>query len=221
VPEQSIWWLASELEKLAIEVDPNSPKSVEFHAAEIFRGKIKHWEQMVDKRQRVELIKTVLKVLDRAYEDIVLFACAIHKGSFPTEDIVSKAYEDLSGRFNRHLERLGDGERGLIILDKSSYETGLQNLSTTIRLTGNRWGFQLRRIVEVPMFVDSRASRIIQLADHVAYAVFRRYNSTDLTYFDAIASRFYKNDGIIHGLAHLQIVNRNCTCPACLTRRDR
>ena len=53
-----------------------------------------------------------------------------------------------------------------------------------------------------PFFVDSRASRLVQIADHVAYSVFRRYNSGDAHYFDIIAHRFDTVDNVIHGLVH-------------------
>lgn len=153
-----------------------------------------------------------------------LFACAVHKASYPTQDPVVIAYEQLSGRFDYYIqshdiEGTGPRERGIIILDNSSHESGLQTLTLNIHKTGNRWGNQLRRIVEVPLFVDSRPSRIIQLADHIAYATFRRYNANDLTYFNAIENRFDQRDGVIHGLVHQQTTNKNCTCPACFSRR--
>ena len=37
----------------------------------------------------------------------------------------------------------------------------------------------IRHLADTPFFVDSRASRVNQLADHVAYAVFRRYHARD------------------------------------------
>jgi len=82
-----------------------------------------------------------------------------------------------------------------MILDKSSYEAGLQSLTSSIRDSSNQWGNQLRRIVEIPLFVDSRACRVVQLADHIAYAVFRRYNANDLSYFNIIESRFDVSEG--------------------------
>jgi hypothetical protein len=164
----------------------------------------------------------MLRVLDHAYPGIVIFAGAIHKKSFPSDDPFMKAFEDLSSRFDMFLQRnlANDyGQKGLIILDKSSHENILQNLATTFRERGNRWGNYLRNICEVPLFIDSKASRIIQLADHISYAVFRRYNAGDLTYFNCIEGRFDQNDGIIHGLTHWQTYNPRCTCPACITRR--
>ncbi|HOT90229.1 MAG TPA: hypothetical protein PLJ78_01105 [Anaerolineae bacterium] len=71
---------------------------------------------------------------------------------------------------------------------------------------------------QTPTQVEFHAATI--LADHIAYAVFRRYNANDLTYFNCIEGRFYQDGGVMHGLAHRQTYNDRCTCPACLTRRN-
>jgi hypothetical protein len=97
-------------------------------------------------------------------------------------------------------------------------ETSLQKLSREFRKAGTRWS-ALKNIADTPFFVDSRASRPVQLADHVAYSVFRRYNSGDAQYMDIIASRFDEADGVIHGLCHKHAKRITCTCPGCLSRR--
>ena len=224
VPENSVRWLSYEMEKLAQELFSHSsmnPRMIEFHASEIFSGKTAPWDSIGSKEARKQIILKVLTILSAAYPDIVTFACAVHKNSFSGQDPVLKAFEDISSRFDFFLQRISpgkNGEKGLIILDKSGYESGLQNLAANFREKGNQWGNQLRRIVDTPLFVDSQASRIVQLADHVAYSVFRRYNASDLTYFDPIENRFDKDGAIMHGLVHLQLYKKDCTCPACLTR---
>jgi len=225
VPETSIRWLSHQVECIAQEVAPADPGVVEFHASEIFGGRDGVWKTIPAKVDRIAIIKRVLKVLDNAYADVVIFACAVHKRSFPAQDPVQMAFEDLSSRFDLFLRRkAASGEsspKGLIVVDKSSYESSLQNLTAVFRREGNKWGSYLKSICEVPMFVDSSASRNIQLADHIAYAVFRRYNAGDLTYYDCIEGRFDQDptSGVIHGLVHRQLYKRNCTCPACITRR--
>ncbi len=222
VPEASIHWLSEQLEGIAARIDPVHSRQVEFHASEIFSGRQNPWNEFRVKEERAQIIKEVLLVLKNAYPGIVVFACAIHKEPFPKDDLMSKAFEDLSSRFNMYLHRLstaGKYEKGIIILDKTTYENSLQELAKSFRIEGNRWGSRLKHIPEVPFFVDSKASRLTQLADHIAYAVFRRYNAGDLNYFNCIEDRFDRSEGIIHGLAHLQTNNPHCTCPACITRR--
>lgn len=91
-------------------------------------------------------------------------------------------------------------------------------MSVAFRTLGTSWGV-IRHLVGTPLFVDSRASRVVQLADHVAYAVFRRYQSGDTQYHDRIAAKFDTEDGVVHGLAHKEMGNPNCMCIACLSRR--
>jgi len=138
-----------------------------------------------------------------------------------TADPVELAFEDLCRRFDYFLMRRrqqGDQQRGMIILDKTTRETSLQKLSREFRKIGTRWG-SLKNIADTPFFVDPRASRLVQLADHVAYSVFRRYNSGDAQYMDIIASRFDEADGVIHGLSHKHSDRVTCTSPCCLSRR--
>lgn len=220
VPERSTRWLSFHLEQIAQEINPTDSKQVEFHASDIFSGR-DIWSNF-NKQDRINMIKRVLLTLSQAYQDIVTFACAVHKQSFVDEDPVQKAFEDISSRFNLYLQRNSKDNykaMGMIIFDESAYEANLQNLAAIYRAQGNRWGNQLRNICEIPLFVQSRASRNVQLSDHVAYAVFRRYNAGDLNYFNCIESRFDRDGGVMHGLSHLQKYNRNCTCPACITRR--
>jgi hypothetical protein len=71
---------------------------------------------------------------------------------------------------------------------------------------------------EVPLFVDSRASRLVQLADLVAFATWRRYEYSDGRFFDPIIPKFDSDGGILHGLAHRR-GRAECYCPACHSRR--
>jgi hypothetical protein len=167
------------------------------------------------------VIKAVLQILRDSYETTTAFACAVHKASYVDRDPVELAFEDLCSRFDMYLDRLkaaGDRQRGILILDESTHETTLQKMAREFRTLGTRWGV-VRNLAETPLFVDSQASRLVQLADNVAYAVFRRYNSQDAQYFDIISSKFDSVEGVIHGLSHKQTADPMCMCVACLSRR--
>lgn len=213
-------YFTSELDKLAETIDPKSPDNVEFHASEIFARRSPPWKSM-SREEAQGVIKSVLQILADSYETAKAFACAIHKASYPNVDAIELSFEDLTSRFDKYLSRLrdaGDRQRGMMILDQSSYETPLQKLSRDFRKLGTRWG-GIHNIADVPMFVNSKASRIVQMADHVAYATFRRYNAGDAQYFDIISNKFFTADNVVHGLSHKQTANPNCMCPACLSRR--
>jgi len=213
-------WFTQELDKLAETIDAANPHGVEFHASEIFSRRAGPWKGMT-KAEAQGVILGVLDVLRRSYQSAAAFACAIHKPSYPNRDPVELAFEDLCSRFDMYLQRLrgtGDRQRGILILDESAHETTLQKMAREFRTLGTRWGI-IRNMAETPLFVGSTASRLVQLADHVAYAVFRRYNACDTKYLDVIASKFDSANGIVHGLAHKQTINPECMCIACLSRR--
>ena len=218
--EAQVHWFTQALDRLASTIDPTSPHDVEFRASEIFSRRAQPWRSMSPDEAR-GIIIAVLDIIRQSYESARIFACAIHKASFPGRDHIELAFEDLCSRFDLYLQRLrteGDRHRGILILDKSSSETSLQRMSRDFRVLGTRWGI-IKNLAETPLFVDSKASRLVQLADHVAYAVFRRYNAGDSRYFDIIASKFYSSGGVIHGLAHKQTTDPSCMCIACLSRR--
>ena len=221
--ETQALWITRELDRLAASLTPGNPDDVEFHASEIFSGRKAPWDTL-SKSERKQVIKDVLSLLPKSDDSCRAFACAVHKTSFPTVDPLAMAFEDLCSRFDLYLHQIRMHQRnqqcGLIILDESAHETSLQSLARQFRQLGTRWGV-VRHIADTPMFLKSSASRIVQLADHVAYAVFRRYEAGDTSYFDIFASRFFESQGIVHGLAHKQAQERAtlCMCPACLSRR--
>lgn len=67
------------------------------------------------------------------------------------------------------------------------------------RTIGHQWGV-LRNLSEVPVFIDSKASRLIQLADLIAYAVFRKWEKSDDRFYSIIADRFDREGSVVHGL---------------------
>jgi len=220
VYEAQVDWITQELDRIAQGIAPSDPKNLEFHASEIFSRRTPPWDKM-SRDEAQGTIKAVLRVMANSYESARTFACAVHKASFRGRDPMELAFEDICSRFDMFLSRLrtaGDRQRGMLLLDDSTHETTLQKMSREFRQIGTRWG-GIHNLADIPFFANSRASRLIQLADHVAYAVFRRYNAGDTQYFDIIAPRFDSADGIVHGLSHLHHTNPNCMCPACLSRR--
>jgi len=222
--ERQVHWIASRLENLAATIYEADPYAVEFHASAMFSGKGSPWNGM-PKVKRHQIIKEVLSVFAASDKRAHAFACAVHKDSYSGQDPMEIAFEQLCSRFDKQLKRIyhveKDAQRGLIILDESSYETSMQRLAREFRSIGTTWGV-LANLADTPMFVDSRASRMVQLADHIAYAVFRRYERSDCTYFDIIASRFDTDEsGKLHGLLHMHNLPAECMCPACLSRKLR
>ncbi len=178
------------------------------------------------KETRINAYKEALSILGKT-DGINIFGAVIHKQTYEN-DPMEYAFEQLCNRFDRFLTNLNVKSRkakiptqmGLIVFDKSSYETSLQQLANTFRDSGHRWGQKTRNIADVPLFVDSKATRMIQYADLIAYALRRYYVKNEREYFDLISSRISSDGKSIHGLMHYS-PNIRCVCLACKERLSR
>ena len=111
-----------------------------------------------------------------------------------------RAYENALQDFIQRLyQKHNDRQRGIILFDKSSVEARIQSLARTFKYSGHQWG-NSRNYADVPVFLDSRASRLIQLADLVAFALFRFYERSDNRFYDVIKHCFDTDGGVEHGL---------------------
>jgi hypothetical protein len=207
-------WLSRSLDGIAKDVWPQDPENIEFRGVNIFAGR-KQWRG-VTKPNRTQAYQRALEILARS-TNVRLFGAAIHKAAYSPGDPMEYAFEQIINRFDRMLGRLhkvGDTQRGLIILDKTSYETSLQGLAINFRREGHRWG-KTYNVSEVPLFVDSRATRMIQFADLIAYALRCYYEKGDPRWIDILHPRLDGEGGIIHGLVHYTPMNSGCNCIVC------
>ena len=196
--DRQTWWLSTALDKIVGRVFPQDPDSVELHGNHVFGGK-GVWRSL-EKQTRISLIKEAFALIKPS---MPLFGIAVERARLTGRDPVRYAFEQLCSRFDmylqRHFLRKGDRQRGLIVFDKTSYETLLQGLAADFRKVGHTWG-KIRNFSEVPLFLDSRASRLVQLADLIAYAIFRHVERGDSELFSLIEKRFDAEGGVRHGL---------------------
>ena len=218
--ERGIYHLISAADKFVSSLGLGDAHDVELHGSVMANGSKTPWKGM-ERRERLHTIEHGLDLLRDAHWGVQAFAVAVDKHAEAPNDPVEYAFEEVCNRFNLFLSRLyrkGNGKhRGLIVMDNSHYEETLQGLARRFREEGTRWG-TLRNLAEVPLFVDSAASRPIQIADLLAWAVWRRYEYGDTRYFDRIVGRFDKEGGVMHGLVHRRRATDDCHCPACLSR---
>ena len=226
--ERQIFHLIRDIDRFVESLDLGDPEDIELHASVIANGRERPWKGIPRKR-RLQIIEDALEIVRQSHASSKLFAIAVHKAQRAPNDPVEYAFEEICNRFNLQLRRIyiraakgAEGaHRGLVVMDKSdNYESALQSLARVFRKGGTRWG-ELRNMAEVPLFVDSRASRIVQIADLVSWAVWRRYELQDTRYFDKIVPRFDSEGGVLHGLVHFRPAGEDCHCPACLSRAVR
>lgn len=184
---------------------------------------------------------TRLAILDDAYRAIVtfqptdsrlpaaLFGVAVERNFHPDWSVLERerwAYEVLLGKFDTMLKmsrtQRSMPNRGLVIHDRRVVaERDIQSWVAAWRSTAERIG-QLRNLADVPLFADSRATRLLQAADIVSYAVFRRYNrqSPNSREFAAIWPSFHREADVLHGCVHYtpSFGQGECDCEPCELR---
>ncbi|MGH8746711.1 MAG: DUF3800 domain-containing protein, partial [Burkholderiales bacterium] len=174
VNERATHWIEEGLDLIAKRFAPADPRSIELHGSPMRSGR-DEWKHVAQgdriQAMRDALTFGVVKQSRRAR----LFGACIRKQSCHGQDPVEMAFEQLSSRFDMYLTRLyrkhDDKQRGIILFDKASTEKRIQTLARDFKFLGHSWG-KSRNYAEVPVFLDSKASRLIQLADLVAYALF-------------------------------------------------
>lgn len=197
--ERQAHWLSLELDKIAARFNPHDPMSVELHGSVMFAGR-NMWRG-VPKQDRLDAIKDALNLIDGKNYRIV--ASVVQKSAIYPQDPVYYTFQQVVTRFDYFLMRqhtyYKNSQRGLILFDKSKEEIPIQTLATNFKIAGHEWG-SLKNMAEVPVFIDSAASRLIQLADLVAYALFRKYEKNDGQFSDLLETKYDYFQGVQHGL---------------------
>lgn len=214
--ERQVHYLSQGLDNLASQICPEDPIGLEFHGSHMLPGK-GFWRSIRDREKRRSHFASALAVAGGLRGDWALFGVVVEKQLLAGEDPVEYAFEQIVSRFDLFLKRLhhtGKTHRGLIVLDKSTHETRLQTLARDFRSNGSRWG-SITNLADVPMFVDSSATRAIQYADLVSYALWQFYEKGDPTFFKQMSGLFDTEGGVVHGLHHLGTEVATCPCSNC------
>jgi len=220
--DEDVYPFSRSVAALQRRVLPKFP-GLEIHATDIFSGR-STWA-VVPPADRIRLLKAVFEHLQTwtapSGGHPVYFGVAINRPSNVGKDILQLAHVELLKRFDTLLSRLhnaGDSHRSLVIADNSSYEKVVQKLVPEWKVSGTIIG-KLHGLVEVPLFVDSAASRAVQMADCVAWAIFNYYERGNAEFMQSLNGRFDAEGGIQHGLAHLVRSYHRCPCVPCASKR--
>ncbi len=131
-------------------------------------------------------------------------------------------YDHVLHRFDEMLRRMSKEraaqERGVVLHDRSpDREKAIQQMAAGWQRTGAR----LEALVQLPLFVDSRASRLVQAADFVSHAIARTYAEDP---DDALAKNLWPlvdigRKGELSGVIHVTPDFGRCSCAPCQSRR--
>ena len=195
---------------------------IEFHATQIRGGK-GFWRKVAPAK-RDAVLQDIEGAISRSNAPgVVLFAAAIEKSAqLYGEQAVEYATEQICNRFDLFLMRRRkeskDMQRGLLIFSKGRFDKRAGVWVRNFRKLGTQWG-SLKNLCDIPYFASTKESRMLQLADFVAHAVYLAYERGDDTLLKPLLARFDQKDGVLHGLAHFRTdATSTCNCPACSSR---
>lgn len=209
----------NELDQIQASFFPGISVSIPFHASAIRLGK-GQFRRLGENRQG-ELLHAVYQIIQRSgFPNLVAFATTVHISYVQDpEQVLHDVFQDICQRFNTFLMRFakqGRPEKGLLIIDRA-HEEHYRRLIAEFHKSGTKYGY-IGNIVDIPYFAGCHDTRMLQLADHCAYATFRRYENNDSTYFKMIIDTFDKRSpNKPDGLKHLT-KDKSCPCEACSWR---
>jgi hypothetical protein len=219
--ERVTYFLSRDLDALQARYFPGGPP-VDFHAAPIRSGKDR-WRR-VTKEARHHLLADVGATIARAVpQGLFLFGAVVEKAPAITgDDAVKRATEEVAQRFDRLLTRFSqqspsDPQRGLLVFAEGRFHKRARVWVQGFRELGTQWGV-INNLSDIPYFAAANETRLLQIADYVAYALFRLYEHQDPTLLQPIVRRFDRDASRLHGIVH---VGRSsmCACPPCHYRR--
>lgn len=155
-----------------------------------------------------------------------LFAECVDKCYFASkhlgESIAEKAFEQLVSRFDSYLHITSAGQdsknMGLLIHDHNqTVAQKLRALMLRFHQSGTAWR-EITHIIETPLFVDSKLTSMVQVADLCGYALRRFLENGETELFDRIYVRADKKDGKVVGVRHYTDTSKPCMCKICASR---
>ena len=114
--------------------------------------------------------------------------------------------------FLREGRRGGQPHNGILVADRGKYQRTLEAWVEIARARYKRPQQDARRLyalAETPFFIDSRSTRLMQLADLVAHSFYRAYNSNDWTRANRLLPSL-QTGRLLHFTS-----DENCACAAC------
>lgn len=163
-----------------------------------------------------------------SWRDARLFCEACDKTCYgdknPETPLYEAAFTQLVSRFQAFLVNKGTRDNadlfGLMVHDNN--ETVSRRLTEMMRRfhrDGTLWR-QITRIVETPLFIDSRLTAMVQLADLCAYATRRFFENHETDLFDRFHSRFDRTGRRVVGIRHYRH-RAACSCRVCQEHKSR
>lgn len=151
-----------------------------------------------------------------------LYAECIDKVYFDTErtgrSIDEQAFEQIVSRFERFLgnrdgNSMSEKRYGLLVHDNNATVARKHTeLMRHFHREGTLWT-DVRHIIETPLFVDSKLTSMVQIADLCSYALRRYFENNETDLLDRIYDRVDRFRDQVVGVRHF--TRRSCSCVFC------
>lgn len=221
VHEGQVTRLSRKLDDIQKEFFPYQQIPLAFHATDLHAGRGQFASLSPEKRSALET-SIYSCISSEHYPFLVAFATATHVSHASTQtQVLYDTFQDVLSRFHVLLGRQFQHDqpnKGLLIIDQAHKED-YRELIANFRHEGTRWQGVLEHIIDIPYFAGRRDTRMLQLADFCAYAVFRYYVYHDRSCFDHVLPRIDRRgpqnppDGLKH------YTRLPCQCEACSWRQ--
>jgi Protein of unknown function (DUF3800) len=155
-----------------------------------------------------------------------LFAECVDKTHFDAGKarltVDEQAFEQVVSRFEQYLKNTSTKDvkkYGLLVHDNNQTVAHKHTaLMREFQDTGTFWT-SIERIVETPLFVDSRLTRLVQIADLCGYALRRYLENKEEALVSKIFERADRSGKKVLGVRHF--TDGQCTCEICISHNKK
>lgn len=213
--------LTKQLDSIQASYFPAIPVPLAFHATDIRAGH-NHFRNLHPSKREQLLDDLYESISTVRFPNLIAFATVMHiSAAKNATQALRDTFEDIVQRFNIFLVRqynAGYKNKGLLIIDRAR-EQRYRELVSDFHRSGTTYGY-IGNIVDIPFFARRHDTRMLQLADLCANAVFRYYEVNDTKYFNKVLPRFDRRtpEHPPDGLKHL--IHQSCSCQACSWRQE-
>ena len=154
-----------------------------------------------------------------------LFAECIDKLYFNPDinirSVDEQAFEQLVSRFEHFLQSIenpaSNKNYGLLIHDNNeTVATKHTELMQYFHSHGTLWT-EIGRIIETPLFVNSKLTGLVQIADLCAYSLRRFLENQETWLFKKIFTRADRKNNVVVGIRHFS--DSGCECQICVAHK--
>lgn len=171
-------------------------------------------------QERTKFVEEIAEAVEK-WDYVRLFAECVDKIHFDPNrsehNVGEAAFDQLISRFDTFLkiesQRSSHKLHGIIVHDNIVGVAERMQMMRSFFQEGTRYLNTIDYVIETPLFVDSKLTSMVQIADLCAYALRRYIEKNERNLFDKVFKRAdIKNDKLV-SIRHF--TSKNCTCELC------